>query len=167
MHSTAMMPTSTAIMGDSLPPMPTFSGTLPVLYINTEGHRNIDSKEKENYLQAQWWLDAMNIEGYESIGSPEQPLGMVIKGRGNYTWENFAKRSFRIKLDTKQPLMGMKSNRHFCLMAHADDHLAKLKNTVGFELSRRIGLAYTPAQAPVEVVLNGQYIGLYFLAETI
>ncbi len=156
-----------AIMGDSLPPMPTFSGTLPVLYINTEGHRNIDSKDKEDYLQAQWWLDAMDIEGYESIGSPEQPLGMVIKGRGNYTWENFAKRSFRIKLDTKQPLMGMKSNRHFCLMAHADDHLAKLKNTVGFELSRRIGLAYTPDQKPVEVVLNGQYIGLYFITEKI
>ena len=61
----------------------------------------------------------------------------------------------------------MKENRHFCLLAHADDHLAKLKNTMGFELSRRLGLAYTPEQEPVEVVLNGQYIGLYFLADKI
>lgn len=154
-----------AILGQELPPMPSYSGTLPVLFINTDGHRNIVSKEE--YLHADWWLDNMGIEGYESIGSPEQPLGMLIKGRGNYTWNSFDKKPFRIKLDTKEKLLGMKSSRHWCLLAHADDHLAKLKNTIGFELSRRVGLAYTPDQRPVEVVLNGQYIGLYFLTEKI
>lgn len=153
-----------AIQGEELPPMPTYSGTLPVLYINTEGYRNIDSKEKESYLHADWWLNANGIEGFQSIGSPNNPQGMLIKGRGNYTW-TLDKKPFRIKLDNKEALMGMNKNRHFCLLAHADDHLAKLKNTVGFELSRRIGLTYTPAQEPVEVVLNGQYIGLYFLTE--
>ena len=151
-----------AILGKQLPPMPTYSGTLPVMFINTEGHRDIASKEE--YLHADWWLDNMGIEEFESIGSAEAPLGMQIKGRGNYTW-SLDKKPFRIKLDEKQPLMGMNSNRHFCLLAHADDHLAKLKNTMGFELSRQFGLAYTPAQEPVEVVLNGQYIGLYFLTE--
>ena len=154
-----------AIFGKQLPPMPSFSGTLPVLYINTEGYRDIISKEE--YLRAEWWLDNMGVEGYESFGSPEEPLGMQIKGRGNYTWTHYDKKSFRLKLDEKQPLMGMHSNRHFCLLGHPDDNRAKLKNTMGFELSRRIGLAYTPAQEPVEVVLNGQYIGLYFLTEKI
>ena len=156
-----------AILGGEIPPMPTYSGTLPVLFINTEGHRDIVGKEKEDYLHADWWLDNMGLEGYESIGSASEPLGMLIKGRGNYTWHNYAKKSFRIKLDEKQPLMGMHSDRHYCLMGHPDDYLARLKNTMGFELSRRIGLAYTPAQEPVEVVLNGQYIGLYFLTEKI
>ena len=152
-----------AILGDDLPPMPTYSGTLPVLFINTEGHRDIVSKDE--YLHAQWWIDNMGIEGYESIGSADAPLGMQIKGRGNYSW-TLNKKPFRIKFDTKQKVLGMKSNRHFCLLAHAtwNDFLT---NTVGFELSRRIGLAYTPAQEPVEVVLNGQYIGLYFLTEKI
>jgi len=129
-----------------------------------ERHQNIDSDQE--YTPASWWLDAMGINGFESIGSAEYPLGMLIKGRGNYTW-TLDKKSFRIKLDTKEHLLGMKSNRHFCLLAHADDHYAKLKNTVGFELSRRIGMPYTPEQRPVEVVLNGQYIGLYFLTEKI
>ena len=154
-----------AIMGEPLAPMPTYSGTLPVLFINTVGYRNIDSKEE--YIHADWWLDNMGIEGYESIGSPDEPQGMLIKGRGNYTWIVFNEKPFRIKLDTKQPLLGMNSNRHFCLLPHADDQYAKLKNTMGFELSRRIGLSYTPDQVPVEVVLNGQYIGLYFLTEKI
>lgn len=152
-----------AILGAELNPMPSYSGTLPVLFINTEGHRDIVSKDE--YLHAQWWIDNMGIEGYESIGSADAPLGMQIKGRGNYSW-TLNKKPFRIKFDTKQKVLGMKSNRHFCLLAHAtwNDFLT---NTVGFELSRRIGLAYTPAQEPVEVVLNGQYIGLYFLTEKI
>lgn len=154
-----------AILGAELNPMPTYSGTLPVLYINTEGYQDIVSKEE--YRQAQWWLDNMGDESYASLGSSQRPLGMQIKGRGNYTWRMYDKKSFRLKLDDKQPLMGMHSNRHWCLMAHPDDFLARLKNTMGFEMSRRIGLAYTPAQEPVEVVLNGQYIGLYFLTEKI
>ena len=156
-----------AILGKQLSPMPSFSGTLPVLYINTEGYRDIVGKEDDDYLHADWWLDAMGIDDYDSIGSPDEPMGMLIKGRGNFTWSHYEKKSFRLKLDEKQPLMGMHSNRHFCLQAHPDDYLARLKNTMGFELSRRIGLAYTPAQEPVEVVLNGQYIGLYFLTEKI
>ena len=148
------------IMGAELAPMPSYSGTLPVLYINTEGYRNIDSKEE--YVHADWWLDNKGLEGYESLGSKENPLGMLIRGRGNYTWSHVDKKSFRVKLDKKQPLMGMKKNRHFCLLA--GDFWT---NPVGFELSRRIGLAYTPEQAPVEVVLNGQYIGLYFITEKI
>lgn len=148
------------VFGAELPPMPSYSGTLPVLYINTEGNRNIDSKEE--YVHAGWWLDNMGLEGYEPLGSRKEPLGMLIRGRGNYTWSHVDKKSFRVKLDKKQPLMGMKKNRHFCLLA--GDYWT---NPVGFELSRRIGLAYTPAQAPVEVVLNGQYIGLYFITEKI
>ena len=154
-----------ALLGQELPPMPSYSGTMPVLFINTEGYRNIDSKEE--YLHADWWLDNMGIEGYESIGSSDNPQSMQIKGRGNHTWLSYKKKSFRIKLYSKQPLLGMHIDRHFCLLAHPDDHYAKLKNTVGFELSRRIGMAYTPDQEPVEVVLNGQYIGLYFLTEKI
>ena len=153
-----------AIMRTKLPDMPSFSGTLPVLFIITDGFRNIDSKEE--YIHANWWLDNMGQSGYQSIGSPEAPQGMLIKGRGNYSW-TVAKKSFRVKLDEKHPIMGMKSNRHFCLLAHADDHYAKLKNALGFELSRRIGLSYTPEHRPVEVVLNGQYIGLYFMTEKI
>ena len=153
------------LLGGNLKPMPVYSGSLPVLFINTDGYQDIVSKEE--YLRAQWWLDNMGIEDYESIGSHEEPLEMQIKGRGNYSWRMFDKKSFRLKLDEKQPLLGMHSNRHWCLMAHPDDLLARLKNTMGFELSRRIGLAYTPAQEPVEVVLNGQYIGLYFLTEKI
>ena len=154
-----------AIMGDKLKPMPACSGTLPVLFINTEGHRNIDSKEE--YIHADWWLDNMGIEGYQSIGTPDAPLGMQIKGRGNATWTNLDKKPYRLKLDDKQPMMSMPSSRHWVLLANADQWMGKLNDVLPFEIGRRMGMAWNPRIEPVEVVLNGQYIGLYFLAEKI
>lgn len=61
----------------------------------------------------------------------------------------------------------MKKSKHFALLAHADNDYAFFRNTVAFELSKRLDMPYTPAQQPLEVVLNGDYIGLYFLTETI
>ncbi len=142
-----------------------YSGTLPVLFINTEGGAPILSKE--TYLHATYYLDNMGIDGVESIGSASQPLGMQIRGRGNYSWSGFDKKPYRIKLDDKQPLLGMDKSKHFALLAHADDTYGFMRNIVGFQLSRMIGMPWTPADAPVEVVLNGDYIGLYFLTETI
>lgn len=143
----------------------TYSGTLPVMFINTEGNTPITSKE--DYLKATYYIDPMGVEGIQAIGSAEAPLTMQIRGRGNWTWSGFDKKPYRLKLDDKQPLLGMKKNKHFALLAHADDNVAFMRNIVGLQLSRLIGLPWTPADAPVEVVLNGDYIGLYFLTELV
>lgn len=144
------------------------SGTLPVLYIQTENNASITSKE--DYINATYYLDAMGISGYESIGTKSSPLNMEIRGRGNYSWTGFDKKPYRIKLADKQPLLGMNKSKHFALLAHADDSNDRkgfLRNAVGLELSKMIGMTYTPDSKPLEVVLNGDYIGLYFLTETI
>ncbi len=140
-----------------------YSGTLPVVYIKTE----TPVTSKEDYVKATCYVDAMGLEGYTSLGTADSPLALQVKGHGNYTWKDFAKKPYRLKFDEKVKPLGMKKSRHFILMACADDNLAFLRNTVGMELSRRLGMAYTPWQEPVEVVLNGDYIGLYLLTEKI
>ena len=145
-----------------------YSGTLPVMHIQTENNAPIVSKD--NYINATYYVDALGLTGYENIGTAAAPLTMEIKGRGNYTWTGFDKKPYRIKLTDKQPLLGMNKSKHFALLAHADDARDKkgfLRNAAGFELSKLIGMAWTPEAKPIEVVLNGDYIGLYFLTETI
>lgn len=142
-----------------------YSGTLPVMFINTEN--NVAITSKEIYVNATYYIDNMGDADVEAIGSVDAPLPLEIRGRGNYTWKDFDKKPYRIKLGAKAPLLGMSNSKHFALLAHADDNLGFLRNTLGFELSRRLGLKFTPAQRPVEVVLNGDYIGLYFLTETV
>lgn len=144
------------------------SGTLPVLYITTENNAPVTSKD--DYINATYYLDAKGINGYQNIGTATTPLTMEIKGRGNYSWTGFEKKPYRIKLADKQPLLGMIKSKHFTLLAHADDAKDKkgyMRNAVGFELSKMIGMAWTPEAKPLEVVMNGDYIGLYFLTEYI
>lgn len=162
LQSAASVVQAQSSASDSLSLSP--SGTLPILYINTVDTVPITSKTE--YVDANYYL-LSNTDSIESIGDADNQLPLQIRGRGNYTWTNFQKKPYRLKLAEKTKLMGMKKSRHFALLAHADDRTGFFRNTVGFELSRRLGLPFTPAQQPVEVVLNGDYIGLYFLTETI
>lgn len=156
------------------------SGTLPVLYINVYAEdgmtydneiidRNLDHK---NYFAGEYWLDVNGCTwleqlGAESVGSKEAPLPLEIKARGNYTRRAFAKKPYKLKLGKKQSLLGLSKSKHFAILAHADDNFGYLRNFTGFNLGRRIGLPWTPWQQPVEVVINGDYRGLYFLTESI
>ena len=142
-----------------------FSGTLPVLFIDTEDSCAIESKEE--YVQAHWWLDNQGIEGVESIGSRNEPLDMQIRGRGNVTWTYLEKKPYRLKLNDKHKMIGMPSSRHWVLLANAEYWMGQLNDALPFEIGRRMGMAWNPRMQPVEVVLNGDYIGLYFLTENI
>lgn len=141
------------------------SGTLPVLYITTDSLKNIDSKDY--YLNATYYLDPNGVKGVKAIGTPELPDTMQIKGRGNATWK-LDKKPYRIKLNKKTGLLGMPKSKHFALLAHYDDYSgAFLNDETGFELSRRFKMAFTPQQQPAEVVLNNEYIGIYFVTQNV
>ncbi len=145
-------------------PSELLSGTLPVMYITTADSAWITSKE--NYLQGSYYLDPNGVEGVEAIGSVNDQLPLQIKGRGNASWRE-RKKPYRIKLNKKQPLLGLKKNKHFCLMAHFEDQNAYQRDEMGFTLSKLMGLDWTPEQKPIELVINGDYRGLYWIAEKI
>lgn len=140
------------------------SGTLPVVYLNTTNNVAITSKEE--YVTGSLYIDPLNT-GYKALGSAGSPISGQFKGRGNWTWTGFDKKPYRIKFDKKQAVLGMPSNKHWCLMAHADDCLGFLKNYAGYKLSEALGLKWTPKAVPVELVMNGEYYGLYFLTEQV
>ena len=127
------------------------SETLPVLYIDTENNEPIVSKEV--YLNASYHLDPMGAEGIDALGSKAAPLPMQIRGRGHSSWKG-PKKPYKIKL-------GKPKNKHWALLKPTEDTVA------GLQLGKLMGMEWTPSFRPVEVVLNGDYIGLYFLTETI
>lgn len=165
--------------GDEPQPVTGLSGTLPVLYINVkyqDGTYNNEVIDRnlahKKYFEGEYWLDLngcewLAAEGAESVGSKDAPLPLEIKARGNYTRTGFSKKPFKLKLGSKQSLLGMSKSKHYAILAHADDDFGYLRNFTGFNLGKRIGLPWTPSQQPVEVVINGDYRGLYFLTESI
>lgn len=136
----------------------TVSGTLPVLYIETENHAPIVSKEV--YLNATYRLDPMGAEEVEPLGTESDPLPMQIRGRGHSSWKG-VKKPYKLKLGEKTAIMGMPKNKHWALLKPSENTVA------GLQIGKLLDMAWTPSFRPVEVVLNGDYIGLYFLTETI
>ena len=138
----------------------TISQQLPVVYVTTTAP--IESKDV--YVTGTIYIDPLGT-GYEALGTAQTPITAQFKGRGNWTWTGFDKKPYRIKMDAKQKVLGMPSNKHWCLMAAADDNLGFLRMPLGHMISEAIGLRWTPRLVPVELVLNNKYVGLYFMTE--
>lgn len=67
-----------------------YSKTMPVMFINTVDNAPITSKEE--YVDAQYYVETFGSSKYESIGSAESTLPLQIRYRGNWTLTNFEKK---------------------------------------------------------------------------
>lgn len=89
---------------------------------------------------------------------------LEIRGRGNSTWD-MPKKGYRLKLASPgAQVLNMPADRDWVLLANYADKTL-MRAAVGFELSRRLGMAWTPRMRPVDVYLNGDFIGNYLLGE--
>ena len=131
---------------------------LPTVVINTKGAEEITSKENEIpsvvYIVAE---GGKNLLATKKTG---------VRGRGNASW-NFPKKPYRLKFDEKQKLLDApaKAKKWTLINNYGDKTL--MRNMIAFEISRRLGMAYTPYCHPVDVVLNGEYRGCYQLCDQI
>ncbi len=90
----------------------------------------------------------------------------AIRERGNYS-RTFPKKPYRIKFDVKQRVLDApaKAKKWTLINNYGDKTL--MRNLLAFELSRRLGMPYTPYGHAVDVVLNGEYKGCYQLCDQI
>jgi len=82
-----------------------------------------------------------------------------IRGRGHSTWSQ-DKKPFKIRFAEKVDLFGMGAGREWALMANAYD-VSLLKNRVVGYISTAMGFPYSPKFVPVDLVVNGNYMGSY------
>ena len=88
-----------------------------------------------------------------------------IRGRGNATWTEYPKKPYNLKLENKDGLLGMKKHKRWCLLAL---YRGIIGNDLMFECSRRAkALQFVPDGKFVELILNGKFMGLYYLCEQI
>ncbi len=89
-----------------------------------------------------------------------------IKGRGNSTWTQSEKKPYKIKLKKGKSIFGMGKSKHWALIANALEN-SHVRNRMTYWLGNEMGVEFTPKLVPVEVYMNGDYRGLYYLSETI
>lgn len=134
-------------------------GYMPIMKIYTAGSAPITSKSE--YVRGGVQIIASGEHEVWALDS----VGMQIRGRGNSTW-GAEKKPYRIKLDKKRSLLGMKPSKNWVLLANWFDR-TMLHTPIAFYLGQRSKLEWTPSGEFVELYLNDEYIGCYYLCEKI
>ena len=90
----------------------------------------------------------------------------VVRLRGNAS-AGFPKKPYRIKFNEKHRVLDApaKAKKWTLINNYGDKTL--MRNLLAFELSRCLGLPYTPYAHSVDVLLNGEYKGNYQLSDHI
>ena len=96
-----------------------------------------------------------------------QERGMTIKIRGNTSAYSTNKKPYKIKLSTKADLLKRDESqavfdKNWILIRDEE-----LKALAGFKLNELLGLEWTPAFRYVNLQINGNYKGVYLLAESV
>lgn len=129
---------------------------LPVLIINTDDAMGISDKKT--------WKKGMLI----SENTPAAPIcdSVSIKGRGNASFK-YPKKSFTLKFEHKQSLLGMPKHKRWVFQANYHDRTL-MRNALTFHLGLCAdGMEWNPHAVYAEVILNGQHIGNYLVCEQI
>ena len=136
-----------------------FESGLPKVIIETPDRVAITSKEV-------WTENAtISLTGASDASWNFDAIKTSIRGRGNSTWGQ-PKKPYALKLDKKQKIMGMPKHKRWVLIANYLDN-SFMRNEMAFYLSEQVGLDWTVHGEFVDLVLNGEYKGLYWLGEAI
>lgn len=130
---------------------------LPLVSIHTQD--NVVPVDKETNIVCH--ISIVSEDGTDLLSEPA-----TIRERGNYS-RSFPKKPWRIKFDKKQRVLDApaKAKKWTLINNYGDKTL--MRNLLAFELSRRMGMPYTPYGTAVDVMLNGEYKGCYQLCDQI
>lgn len=138
------------------PAQPEIPKELPKVFITTPDETNIVSKEE--------WVKDGNIVILDGYGNVAMDMQADFKGRGNSTWL-LPKKPYAIKLESKAKVLSMPEHKRWVLLANWLDRTL-LRNDIAFEIAR-ICLPFTPRGVFVELYLNNEHRGNYYLCEQI
>lgn len=131
---------------------------LPVTIINTPGNVNVTSKEE--YVE-----DALMTILQTDVTDEFCEL-MNMKGRGNSTWLA-SKKPYAIKFSKKKSLLDLPEDKSWVLLANYYD-ATLLRNDLAFYMGNEMStLDWTPHYQHVDLMLNGEYKGIYQLGEKV
>lgn len=135
------------------------SENLPALFLSTE------SGSLDRILADKEHKESGSFRLFDNgVISDEKEL-KSIKGRGNTTWD-YDKKSFSIKFTEAVSLFGMPEAKNWNLLANAADP-SLLRNSVSFALADEMGIPFVCGYQPVDLYVNGDYLGNYLLTEKV
>ena len=164
------------------------SNKADIAFIGQEGEGNDTHFYQISNLPTLSYHTYSGIEPYDKVhelesemcliydeGNRIQEYPVLARERGNGSrYELFKKRPYRIKFNDGKshhmlkdsPLQSPAKSKKWVLMPNWREK-TMIRNNIAFEMSRRLGLRYTPWIQNVDVIVNGEYKGNYQLADQV
>ena len=130
--------------------------TLPIITVNTESGGDI--LDRKNY-------EGCSVNVFDSdYTTVVANASAQIRGRGNSTWTQFEKKSFRLKFDEKTDIFGMGAERDYLLISNCFD-MSQMRNYTAYTVAGLFGDEVTTECQFVHLYVGKDYRGLYLLTE--
>ena len=144
------------------------SSNLPIIVINTNGAEIVDEPKINVFMGVINNPPGQRNNLTDPFTDYEGAIGIEIRGA---TSQNYPKKQYSVELrdpdgkDTAVALLGMPKEADWVLHAPYGDK-SLMRNILAYQLGRDLG-HYAPRTKLCEVVLNGDYQGVYVLIEKI
>lgn len=130
--------------------------TVPRIDIDIDGGKFVTSKNY--YLHANFRISGNGL--YEAFED-----SVDIKGRGNSSW-GYTKKPYRLKFAEKVKPFGLTKGKSWVLLANAQSG-SLMANAIAMKVGQLADAKYTNHIIPVELYMNGQYMGSYMFTEKV
>ena len=130
---------------------------LPTVTIHTKN--NQDPTDKVNEIDC--FISIISNDGQKLLADTA-----TVRLRGNASL-GFPKKPYRIKFAPKHQVLNAPANAKKWTLINNYGDKTLMRNQLAFELSRRLGMPYTPFCAYVDVLFNGDYKGCYQLCDQV
>ena len=87
-----------------------------------------------------------------------------LKGRGNSTWREYAKKPYQIKFSKKTSVLGMPAAKKWILLANASDD-SMIRTRLVYDAAEQMGFPYVTEYKYVDLWVDGEYLGVYLIGE--
>lgn len=129
---------------------------VPRIDIDVENGYSITSKT--TYRKANF-----RITGYGVYDDFEDSI--QVRGRGNSTW-SYPKKPYRVKFAEKRKPFGLTNGKNWVLLANYQRG-SLMANAIAMKIGQLAQAPYTNHIIPVELYVNGVYVGSYMFTENI
>ncbi len=137
------------------------SENIPSVFLKTK------SKSLDRILSDKDYKESGRITVFDKNGNESLSLGLeYIKGRGNYSWNNWDKKPFKIKLEKDASVLGLGNGKDYAFIANASD-ATLIRNAIARDLEEAVGVPFAGSGRFVDLYINGDYMGNYYLCPSI
>lgn len=138
-----------------------YSEHIPAVFIETESGTS-DLINNDKNIREAGTITVLEPDGSISL---EHTLE-YIKGRGNTSYTEFDKKPYQIKLTESAPFLGMDPGKKWVFISNSADSTL-IRNALSRSLAKHLGLAQSEEGTFVDLYLNREYMGNYYVVEKI